>query len=284
MLNWNRAQDSGECIDSLLAQINVNLHIMVVDNGSIDNSVEFLNNRYPQIEILVQDRNLGFPAGMNKGIQYALSKRAQYIFLINNDTVTSPDMMEKLLNDMKPGVGIVAPAIFYAKPADRVWSIGGMINPILLEMPISSGKVARLPEHTIARDFVSGCAMLVKNEVFQKVGGFDERFSPAYYEDLDLCLRVRKAGFTILLEPQAKLWHKVSLSSGGECNPHERYLMARNSAIYFRKHMRFWQAPFILAYRSASALRWTARLIRRKDTKAWVAYMKGLMDGWFRHI
>ena len=117
-------------------------------------------------------------------------------------------------------IGIIAPIIYYATPPDLIWSIGGKINPWLLEV---SNKLADRvdidnPPEIIEQDFVTGCGMLISRSTLEVVNGFDERFK-MYYEDSDLCLRIRKAGYKILVVTSAKMWHKVASSSGGKYSP-----------------------------------------------------------------
>lgn len=282
ILNWNGKFDTAACIESIKAQKDVFVRIIFIDNGSQDDSVSYIKELFPEIEMIVHQRNMGFQGGMNSGIHHALSQGGEYIFILNNDTISDVNMLSHLMRGFDNSIGITAPLIYYAENRDKIWSCGGMINPILLDMPPFSNTCNLITNEPVLRDFVTSCAFLVKRGVFEKVGLFDERFFPIYYDDLDFCLRVKKAGYKIALIPKAVLWHKVSLSAGGEYSPRERYLMGRNSGIYFRKHMRFWQAPIIIIYRLVSAFLWVLRLSRRRKFQALKAYMTGLRDGWLR--
>jgi len=115
--------------------------------------------------------------------------------------------------------------------------------------------------------------------MLEQIGLFDTGFQPAYYEDVDLCLRARHAGYRLLLVPQAKLWHKVASTSGGAGSPQERYLMARHSVRYFRKHVRGWRWLVVVPYRLGSALKTTWRLARQRRFDSIRAYWRGLRDG-----
>ena len=153
------------------------------------------------------------------------------------------------------------------------------MHPLLLEMTGNHGRGRALPAAPVAQGFLSGCALLLPRSTVERVGLWDERFF-MYYEDLDYCRRVAAAGLRLVLVPTAAMWHKVSVSSGGSNSPQERYAMARSSGLYFRKHMRPWQAPFIVAFRLGSALRWTLRLAGRGQWASLCAYWRGLRDGW----
>jgi GT2 family glycosyltransferase len=280
LLNWNSAQDTNECLASLMTQEGVSLECIVVDNCSRDDSVQQIRARFPRVHIIENDRNLGFPAGNNAGIRYALDHGAMTVFVLNNDTIAEPGMVRLLLDHLTSDVGVVTPAIYYASQPDEIWSIGGVMNPLLLEMINIPGERISLPAGPVERDFVTGCAMLIRAEVIHTVGLFDESYFPIYYEDLDLSLRIRRGGYRMLLVPQARLLHKVSQASGGQFSPRVYFLMGRNSGYYFRKHMHVWQAPFIVAYRLASALKTSMKLIVNKRYECLSAYWSGLVWGW----
>ena len=119
---------------------------------------------------------------------------------------------------------------------------------------------------------------------FNDIGFFDEIFFPLYYDDLDFCLRLRKKGYRLFLIPYAKIYHKISLSVGGRNSPQERFLMARNSGYYFRKHLKTWQLPFIVIYRLSSAILWTIRLLKQRNYEAVQYHWKGLVAGWIQKM
>lgn len=281
-VNWNHPNDTCECIQSLLEQENVSPNIIVVDNGSTDNSIDIISNNYKNIQLIPSHKNLGFAGGFNLGIRSALSQGASHILIINNDTIASPSMFQALITEIKKGeIGVTAPVIYYASDPTKTWSCGGMINPFLLE-PINSHhrdcNILR-PEF---RTFLSGCCLLIKREVLDEIGLFDERFF-LYYEDLDFCLRIKNSRWKMIIVPDAKLWHKVSVSSGGELSANERYYMARSSGLYFRKHMRIITGFFIIPFRLSSALLWSFRLIVKKNWIGFKAYWKGLYEGWLEN-
>ena len=279
LLNWNRCEDTLECLASLRASTYRPLHLLVVDQHSSDDSPARICAAYPEVEVLELMQNVGFAAGMNAGIRHALQKGATHLLLLNNDTIVAPEMIAELMAQLQPGVGLVGPAIFYYDQPQTIWSIGGSIHPLLLEMSGNHGRQRELPKRPVAQDFLSGCALLLPRETVERVGLWDERFF-MYYEDLDYCLRVGKSGLTLILAPAARVWHKVSASSGGSASPSERYQMAKSSGLYFRKQMGLWQTPFILLFRSGSAILWTWRLVRQGRWGALQAYWRGLRDGW----
>ena len=277
-LNWNHAQDTIACLHSLAAQTYPHLKLIAVDNGSEDDSVAQIQAACPLAQLVLNQDNLGFAGGMNRGMEYALAQGADYIFLLNNDTYLAPDALEQLMAHAGPDIGMLAPIIYYADDPRRVWSLGGQVHPWTVEtIHTVRGQLDQGQWPTVMPvDFVPGCAMLLPRAVCQQVGLFDEGFF-MYYEDFDLCLRIRRANYRILSITTAQMWHKVSLSSGGSDSPNERYWMAHSSIRFFRKYGRGFRRPLILFWRSASALRTSLRLRRRPDSLR--AYWRGLRHG-----
>jgi GT2 family glycosyltransferase len=176
IVNWNRFEDTCECIDSLLAQKGVSLKITCVDNGSSDNSGSRLRDKYDQIQLLQLNRNLGFAGGYNLGIKEALKQNTDYILIINNDTVADEWMVSKLLSEIQANnIGIDAPLIYYFENPSRIWSSGGYINKQLL-IPLNSHHTNENLSHPVERTFISGCCYLMKKDLIEQVGLFDESF------------------------------------------------------------------------------------------------------------
>lgn len=275
-LNWNRKADTLTFLQSCAALRYPRLHLVVVDNGSADGSPAAITATFPQVTQLLNGANLGFAAGMNVGLRYAMTHGADYVFLANNDTLLTPDLIDQLVAAAEARqAAMAAPAIYYTSAPERLWWLGGRLRPWLLEIRRYERAPAMEP---FAVDFITGCGMLISRAALDAVGLFDERFF-MYYEDSDLCLRVQRAGLPVLVEPRAAMYHSVAQSSGGSDSPNERYHMARSSVQYFRKHARPWQWLLIGPYRTASALRSLGRLLRRSRFAAARAYLRGLYDG-----
>jgi GT2 family glycosyltransferase len=221
----------------------------VLDNGSNDDSVAQIRAVLPELyypaELIENGYNLGFAEGNNVGIRKALSEGADYVLLLNNDTEIAPDFIEPLVKmaQSNPNIGITGSKIYYFDAPELIWSAGGIIG--------KSGATHQLgvnqpdsPEFNQLRkvDYVSGCAMLVKRAVIEKVGMLDARFF-AYYEETDWCARTTKAGFTVWYVPQSKVWHKISLKAR-VFTPYYVYLMSRNRLLFLRN--RGMSAPRVL--------------------------------------
>jgi len=279
-VNWNRCQDTLACLVSLGKLNYPNLRCLLVDNGSDDGSPQAIAAQFPNVELIINQRNLGFSAGCNVGLRHALEQGADLVFLLNNDTIVDPAALSHLVALTAPDVGMVAPIIYFAADPTRIWSVGGMRHPLTIEKTGDQrGDLDRGGwGHAIERDYLAGCALLLSRALLTKVGLFDERFF-MYYEDADLSLRARKAGFRLLLSPQARIWHKVAASSGGSDSANERYWMARSSVLFFQKHVRGLRWLIVFPYRTGSAIRTTLKLTFRGQTESARAYLRGLRDG-----
>ncbi|NJN17688.1 MAG: glycosyltransferase family 2 protein [Oscillochloris sp.] len=277
-LNWNRKQDTLDFLASCRGLHYPHTCLIVVDNGSEDGSPEAIGAAFPEVDQLLNGANLGFAAGMNVGLRHGLQSGAAFMLLANNDTTMEPDMLDQLVATAREQqAGLISPMIYYADLPQRIWWLGGRLRPLLLEI-----RRQDTPPHgkpvPFAVDFITGCGMLIARETLDRIGLLDERFF-MYYEDSDYCLRARRAGVRVFVEPRAVMYHKVARSSGGSDSPNERYQMARSSVQYFRKHARLWQWPLIWPYRTGSAIRTTCRLLFRRRLDAARAYWRGLWEG-----
>jgi hypothetical protein len=279
VLNWNRPDETVQCIKSLYQLDYPNYHILVVDNGSTDNSVEVIRN-LPGIELLVNERNLGFGAGNNRGIQYALERGAEYVLLLNNDTTVAPSMLSELIMvaEADPYIGIVGPLIYYADRPREVW-FAGMRFRYGLYM-VRKGLSLNLPLAPAEEvDFVSGCGMLVRREVWERVGLFDPRFF-MYYEDLDLCVRAKRVGYRIVCATRAHMWHILSASTGDPDSPLKQYYQVKSCLIFCEKHTRYFQRVINISIRLGHATFITVRHLLhgqlRFEAIRW--YLKGLAE------
>lgn len=279
-LNWNRINDTLDCLESMCALDYPNKRLLLVDNGSRDGTVEAVTRRFPEVEIIANKKNLGFSAGCNVGLEHALGQQAEYILLLNNDTLVDPSALNHLIELTGDDVGMIAPKIYYFEDPARIWSIGGRRHWLTIEKigdvrgQLDRGQGSEILE----RDYLAGCAILLSRRFLEDAGLFDERFF-MYYEDSDLSLRARDAGYRLLLSPEAHVWHKVAMSSGGSDSPDERYWMARSSVIFYRKHVHGLRWLAVFPYRFASALRTLLRLSKNKRFDSAKAYLKGIRDG-----
>lgn len=280
VLNWNGADDAIACLNSLTRQTYPALELLVVDNGSVDDSVARIRRAYPDVTILENSENLGFAGGVNAGLRHALAADYDYILVLNNDLVLAPDCVDEMVTQAQEGNAFVTAMLYYSDEERRIWSIGGNFNHWNLEKTDDARNQiddGTFPE-VLERDFVPGGATLMEARALQQIGLFDEGYF-LYYEDMDLGLRAGDAGFRSVVATKARMWHGVARSSGGSDSPRERYWMARSSVRYFSKNARPWQLPLILLWRTGSAVRTTSRLLRTDRNESLRAYWRGLWDG-----
>ncbi len=242
ILNWNGWQDTVECVRSCLDLTSSDFQILVVDNGSTDNSEAMLRSRLAgldRVSILQTGGNLGFAGGNNVGIRHALSQGADYLWLLNNDTVVDRAALSALVDAAAAdhAIGILGSKIcFYDRP-DHLNTAGGSINwktgqPSLIGYgEKDDGRFDRLREV----DTVSGCSLFIKREVVEKIGLMDERFF-LYFEESDWVVRAGKAGYKVVYAPGSKVLHKVSASTGGHESPDMKYYMTRNNMLFMKKN------------------------------------------------
>jgi GT2 family glycosyltransferase len=215
--------------------------VLVVDNASTDGTVEAIRVRYGRrVDVLMNASNLGYAAGNNAGIRRALDDGANYVLLLNNDTTVAPDFVGELLRAMDdPSVGVTAPKIYYAQPRNRIWYAGGMISMWRGVARHLGIRELDRGQHDRARDvdYASGCALLARRELFERVGFLDESYR-AYFEDADLCVRAARAGYRIRFVPGAKVWHRISASTGGQLSRAKIRRKLASSWHFFRVYAR----------------------------------------------
>jgi len=238
LLNWNSWKDSIECIESCRNLSYSHFRILLVDNGSIDGSEAILRERFPEMEFLQTGANLGFAGGNNVGIRYALEQGADYVWLLNNDTVVEPNSLSALVQTAQTDktVGMVGSKIVYYDNPRMLWYAGAVLDS---EAPYKmhhrglrdedSGQYNQLEE----TGFVTGCSLLAKRKMITEIGLMWEDFF-LYFEDSDWNVRAKNAGWKLLYCPNSLIYHKVSLSMGGAESPLMRYYFSRNF-LYFVK-------------------------------------------------
>jgi hypothetical protein len=243
VLNWNGLEDTRALLPTL-ARCRMpegwRSRVLVVDNGSSDGSVAALRAEFPDVEVLALGENRRFAGGNNEGIRKALGEGADAIMLLNNDTEADPGLCERLLLALEqdPAAGAAAPLIYYRAPSRVIWYAGGRLSPAL---GFASHRGLRRKDDGRFRSveptgYLTGCCLLARREAWERVGLLDERYF-IYAEDADWCLRARAAGYRLVFVPTARLWHKVSASSGPQ-SPWKTYQRLRANLTMFARHAR----------------------------------------------
>lgn len=284
LVTWNHWPVTAVCLSLLQTLTYPRYKLLVVDNGSTDETVPTIRAHYPSVTLIENGRNLGFAAACNIGMRYAIHQGAAYVLLLNNDTQFAPDFLDKLIADVQklPDVGIAAPALSYEDQPDQLWFTGSKRHPWTLEAVDFGHDGPRRhtqPDQQHAVDYIFGTVMLLPTAVLQQVGLFDEAFF-MYYEDMDLCLRVQAAGYQLYYLPSVRIQHSISASTDS-LSSKRYYYKACSSVIFFRKHSHWRRRLIILPYRCLSAVRTVLRLMWRREWHIIPAYAQGLKDGFF---
>ena len=241
ILNWNGFRDTLECLQSLQQIQYQNFSVLVVDNGSTDESVAQIKQAFPDVDLLETGENLGYAGGNNAGIAHALNNHPDYIFLLNNDTFVDPEILTAFVDaaTLCPAAGIFgAKGYYYSKP-DTIWTLGGKWDRSTTEIKfISQGETDNAAScgQPFEVDYVIGCALFCRADLIQNIGMMEDAFF-LNFEEMDWCYRARAAGYLSYAVPNAKLWHKVSVSFGGGESPLWKYFMTRNELLWARKHL-----------------------------------------------
>jgi GT2 family glycosyltransferase len=209
VLNWNGYEDSIACIRSVQKQSYPNFHVLVVDNHSSDRSPEHIQKAIPNIELIHSGANRGFGGGCNVGIRKAMSRGAEYVWLINSDAIADPAALHQLVEiaEGDSRLGSVGSLVLEADSRDKVqlWG-GGQVS-----LWIGTCRNRRLAGPL---DFISGASVLLRCSALEQVGLFDEATFFMYWEDTDLAFRLRNAGWGLAVAASSLVWHKQSASVG----------------------------------------------------------------------
>ena len=282
VLNWNLPWDTIACVRSLQRGLLAGSAIIIVDNASSDDSLRQFGEVFgDQVMVVALESNRGFAGGMNAGIEAALQAGAGSVLLLNNDTIADADMIPRLREAAVslPRAGILGPAIYYYDAPARLWQAGTR-RSALLPVPVNLGGAAlrRARGRPLRVDAVTGCAMLVRREVFSRIGPLDSRYA-MYYEDADFCYRARGAGFEIWCVPRARMWHRVSLSAR-QVPQTTRAIAAWGRARFYRQYP---HGPFpglTLAFLLAQAALGAARDYARGDAALARLRWRATLDGY----
>jgi len=235
ILNWNGKEDTIECLNSLQKVKYDNFEITVVDNASTDDSVEIIAAEFPSVKLIKNNMNLMYAGGNNIAIKEALNGDAVHILILNNDTILHEDFLEHLVKVFRSDekVGIVAPKINYYSDRKLIWYAGGFVNFFTGNIYHRGLRKQDDGKYDLSNevDYATGCCMLIKRELFEKIGLLDEAYY-IYTEDVDFSFKAQAAGYKVVFEPRSLIWHKVSSATGGAFS----FFKIKNK---FRSNMRF---------------------------------------------
>lgn len=273
VLNWNNADDTLQCLESLSKSHYANHRILVVDNGSVDGSAGRIRSEFPSVELVELNSNRGYAEGNNAGIELAIKRDADYVLILNNDTIIAPNLVEELVRfaEAEPTAGIIGPKVYclseseklYALGSSIAWQRGETIHRAMFESMTSYSHVTD-PEEV---DFIAGCGVLLRRELIQNGGLLDQSYY-LNFEDVEFSVRARKLGFQTWLVPSAVIWHKVSATLGRE-SAANTYYTTRNSLKFFMNNgprkTRWLAVTRILTRTIRTAVAWTIKRRYRRD-------------------
>ena len=281
VVNWNGKEVLEPCLRTLLASSYPNLSVLVVDNASTDGSALLVRDKFPSVRVSEQSSNLGFAAGVNAGLKAALDDGADYVLLLNNDIELDVSAVSALVETAlaHPESAFVGPLIYYADRPSVIWSAGGAVS-------FWTGNIRHLGlreedagQYVDVRevDYVTACAVLASAKAVRAIGPMDEAYY-MYNEDTDWCIRARDAGFAVLFAPSARIWHKVSMSSGGGLTPFKIYHRLRSTLRFFSLHARPYHWLGIVPFTAGRTIGFAARELARGKRGNVGAVLRGAWD------
>lgn len=307
VINWNGAEDTIAALESLVAADPRPDHVVVVDNGSEDDSAarlrEWSRKNAPTwteesevgdgdiksdawLVLITATTNLGFSGGNNVGLKW-LSERtsATHFLLLNNDAMIAPDYFGHIASAVRdlPGVGLLGALIYRHPERDRVWYSGAFAIPwrALVLHEINAPRVMK-PYPT---PFVTGCAMVISRPLYEAEGGLADVYNPIYWEDTDYSHRARTRGWTVFVVPRAHVYHRVGASGNGErLTPRTAFLQNRNRAIYVRRNYRGVIRVVALGYLTVTKPARALVEVARGNSGIGGAIFRGLWSGMTQRI
>lgn len=252
LVNYNGFKDTVECINSLRHIDYIDYDIIVVDNDS-EKDYELLSDRYAgsnDITIISSGSNLGFSGGNNIGISYARNQGAEYILLLNNDTLVENDFLTDMVSTAQQFNNrcAITSKIMYACDKERIWYAGGKFDFKTSRTSVDGINKKDSEKYNKAQkvSFASGCCLLIPIEILDKIGLMNEDYF-LYCEDTDYCLRILKAGFEIMYEPKSKIYHKVNASTNKIAGI-QTYYLVRNKLYIVQKYVEIRYKAFAYLY------------------------------------
>lgn len=282
VLNRNQAGYTRDCLASLQHVDYPHCRIVVVDNGSSDDSLRRVAQGFTGVNFLWLKENLGVAGGRNAGLREALQWQPEYVLFLDNDTLVAPDFLTRLVALMRADtrIGAVQPKIYFADLPQRICSVGGRLYPRISHYrhpgsgKIDSGEFREPAEI----DLVSGCASLARARVFHEVGLLDAGYSPYGPEDVDWSLRLRNAGYRLMVEPSAVVWHRVS--SRPQESPDKVKNLAKGHVLFLRIHAKLFDLPLSIAWVSLHvSRRHLFPALVRRDWASAAAVFQGICEG-----
>lgn len=277
-INYNQLQLTCQLLDSLRKVTYPAVEVIVVDNHSKEDPSSVITEQYPEVKLIVSKENLGFAGGNNLGI---VASRGEYIFLLNNDTEVNPRALEPLVElfETHPEAGVASSMLLYFNSGETIQYAGSSrINPFTGRSKRIGYMEKDTGQYTKARktELAHGAAMMVPRRVIDQVGLMPEFFF-LYYEEVDWCESIKRAGHKIFFVPASKVYHKESMSIG-KGSTLKTYYMTRNRVLYMRRNTAgLTKFSWILFFLFFTLPKNTAMFFLRREGEHARAFWKGLL-------
>jgi GT2 family glycosyltransferase/protoporphyrinogen oxidase len=276
ILTYNHYADTQECLQSLVETDFPDLEIVLVDNGSSDLTPDKVRQDFPGVYVIENEQNLGVPAGYNVGFQYGLQNGADYILMLNNDTIVAPDMITKLLENAEADqqAGIVMPKVLYYGTDDQVWSSGGRYRRFPPAILFNDRRKKAVQEAVRLIEYAPSCGLLIHRRAFERAGLFDPGYF-FFFDDWDFSERVRAHGLQIVFVRDAVMWHKESKTTKGSGSELYWYTLGAGIIRFYRRHGRpvWFSLPVHVSYFILRDFIW------KRNWKYWPDFRRGMKDG-----
>ena len=284
IINWKKYDLTLNCIDSVLKSSYKNFKIILIDNES-QNSFPDEINKSEKIQIIKNENNEGFSKANNQGIKYSIKNGFDYVLLLNNDTLIKNDLIDSLIQQSSTFNQKIIQPLILNYDGSKIWNAGGKINNFFgTFQTLEKGKGFKsFKRYRTYTDWFTGCCVLIKLEIFNHVGYFDERFF-AYYEDVDYSIRLKKMGYSIALMTNSYLQHYESASSKsmnkieGNLSPYVHYLNIRNHILLLKKHSKSFNLIGVLLYQLVKIFSYLLYFLIRFRFNKFKMVSKGLVD------
>lgn len=286
ILNTNRRDDTLACLESLEKSNYPNQQVIILDNASNDGSIDAIHAQHPEVDIVNLTVNRGYAGNNNVGIQIALEKGADWVFVLNEDTIVDPECMHYLIENAAKdtSIGIVGPMVYHFNEPGVIQSAGGILTRHWDAIHTGSNETdlgQYHGNHFVA--WISGCAILVKSDAINQIGLLDERFF-YYWEETDWCFRAAEHGWKILHVPQAKIWHK-GVQRNYQPSANLDYYATRNRYLFYSKHhapLKVWGYATIQTFRTllSYTIRPKWRYKREHRNAIWQGWVDFLRKKW----
>jgi GT2 family glycosyltransferase len=285
VLHWLNYERTRRCLQTLERLDYPSYRVTLVDNGSFNGSLERLQAEFPWVDVLALPTNYGFAGGVNPAMRHALDAGSDYILLLNNDALAPPDLLTELVAVQRrhPRIGVLTPvAVRSDQPGLRA-GLGYTIRPYDLDLVgWDEPDTLAAEQEPVYLDAVFGAATLIPRAVLERVGLFDERFF-FYYEDVDLCVRARAAGFSVAYVPGIRVRHDIAASTAN-IRGLRFYYLGRGRQLFFRKHRLGWSRVLYMGRELYKLFREAPFRVKYEGAANVISYLAGSLAGLFMPV